>query len=413
MRWWLTIVMLLWIQAVWAQDASSPVQRARDLAKAGAYVQAERLLRQHLQEAPRDMEGRFLLARLLSWQGHYQQALAQYALLLRRDGQNADYLFGQAQVYTWMRDYPRALRILEALRARNPGYEDAWKLEWKILTTPGAEHGGVDVDWFRTEAAIAFPDRDWWQREQDTPSLHRHRQRVVREEKSVQRELEVGGSYSQLNNGFANWSSEYLAFRMKDAQDRSFHAMAENVTRYQLQDVQLTVGGGIPVLDWGHLFADLQFSPGHRFMPSSSWMGGALLSLPDGWGLQLGVRQTHYPESQTWTYSGMVERYFGNFRASYTFNWAQVIQAGNGSNHVLTLDHYYSTDNRLGVAYTVGKEVERISPTRVAITPVWNVTVHGRHWWNARWGTAWGLHVHHQGHVYNRWGGHVGLLYRF
>jgi len=397
-----------------AAQPSSPDQalraRAARLARAGAYAQAVQLLRRRLAERPDDREARFLLARVLSWQQRYDEAMRQYVWLLQRDPDNLDYLFGKAQVLAWTHRYTPALSLLETLRARAPAFEDAWRLEWQILTTPGVDVGKIDREAFRTAAARAFPHRDWWR---PRPRAPKPAEVAVPAHAPTMRELELGASLSLLNHGFANWHGEYLALRTQLANGAMLHGSLAQEHRYGLRDHRYLFGLSWPLTDRWTALAEGQFSPTHRFLPSSSLFAAAHLALPAGWGAQIGARQSHYPTAQSWVSSGMIERYFADYRASYTLNLVRVLDAGTGANHVFTLDRYFADGGSIGLAYTIGQEVERVSPTRVAVTPVWNLTARGRYWWHAPWGVVWSLHFHHQGHLYNRMGGHLGLLYRF
>lgn len=59
---------------------------------------AEEMLQQWLDNHPEDQEARFLLARVLAWQGKNAEALEQYQHLLSKDPENGDYLTGRAML---------------------------------------------------------------------------------------------------------------------------------------------------------------------------------------------------------------------------------------------------------------------------------------------------------------------------
>ncbi len=59
---------------------------------------AEEMLQQWLSGHPEDQEARFLLARVLAWQGKHAEALEQYERLLEKEPDNGDYLTGRAML---------------------------------------------------------------------------------------------------------------------------------------------------------------------------------------------------------------------------------------------------------------------------------------------------------------------------
>ena len=71
------------------------------LADARQFYQAADLLRQHLAQAPNDVESRSILARVLAWGRHYDASIAEYqALLIEHPERAADHA-GYARVLTW------------------------------------------------------------------------------------------------------------------------------------------------------------------------------------------------------------------------------------------------------------------------------------------------------------------------
>lgn len=67
---------------------------------------AEEMLRQWLSRHQEDQEARFLLARVLAWQGKHTEALEQYQRLLEQAPGNADYLAGRAMLPATARPEP-------------------------------------------------------------------------------------------------------------------------------------------------------------------------------------------------------------------------------------------------------------------------------------------------------------------
>jgi cytochrome c-type biogenesis protein CcmH/NrfG len=59
---------------------------------------AEEMLRQWLGGHEEDVEARFVLARVLTWQGKRTDALSEYTRLLAREPENGDFLEGRARL---------------------------------------------------------------------------------------------------------------------------------------------------------------------------------------------------------------------------------------------------------------------------------------------------------------------------
>ncbi len=382
------------------------------LVQQGDYAGAEQWLAAHVRQHPDDIRSRFLLARVLSWQGKYDEALRQYDELLRLEPDNADYLFGKAQVLYWMKKSDQALVLLERIRREHPEYRDAWKLELRILSS-AAEGGTYDAERLRSEAERLYPDESWWRGQVKSGGSESTTQMQPMSDTLLPWELAAGMRYDALSKGYDNWTAYFLSLQRRFSDGLVVYGAVEQTKRFRLRDNQWTLGAYLVPLPGLTMQIEGKFSPSANVLPGNSVLGQVLISLPEGWGVSAGIRRTGYPSASLWIYSGGLERYFDSFRASYTYNRVKLAQLGNGGNHVLSLDHYFGNGNSLGLVYTVGREVERLGPTRVLITPIWTLAARGRYWMNESWGIQWEAHFHHQGQIYRKIGGSLGLLRRF
>jgi tetratricopeptide (TPR) repeat protein len=112
-----------------ALPAADLLDQARAAVKAERFDHAERLLRQAVRIQKSDLEARFLLARVLSWQGKRREALIEYDVLIKANPRDADYLLGKAQTLVWDGRPAPALPLLQKARRLAPRYEDVWRLQ--------------------------------------------------------------------------------------------------------------------------------------------------------------------------------------------------------------------------------------------------------------------------------------------
>jgi tetratricopeptide (TPR) repeat protein len=129
----------------------------------GNQQEKENLLRGWLSHYPDDLEARFYLARVLSWQGNYQESLKQYEMLLQQFPQNADYLLGKASVLIWRNTPEQAIAVLEPAIAKNPDYVDLYRTKLRALQQwAQTEKSKVqEAEAFRKEVQQRFPAEKW------------------------------------------------------------------------------------------------------------------------------------------------------------------------------------------------------------------------------------------------------------
>lgn len=82
--------------AAWAESAV--FDQSKVMVKNARLEDAEEMLRQWLGLHAEDQEARFLLARVFTWQGRRDEALAEYSRLLAREPENDDFREGRARL---------------------------------------------------------------------------------------------------------------------------------------------------------------------------------------------------------------------------------------------------------------------------------------------------------------------------
>lgn len=92
--------------------------------RAGRYDEARRSARFLLNHQPNHHDARNLYARLLAWDGDFEQALVQYDSVLIADKANRDARYGKGLVLGWMERYAEARTIFEQLHSEDPSNPD-------------------------------------------------------------------------------------------------------------------------------------------------------------------------------------------------------------------------------------------------------------------------------------------------
>jgi tetratricopeptide (TPR) repeat protein len=171
-----------------AQPPEDYLESARESVSAHRFAEAVSALQAELALRPENDEARTLLARVLSWQGRYDQSLSEYGRLLEKnpgdaqlradrarvlawsgrheeaikeyrvataaDSSNVETKIGLARALAWSGDLPGASMVYEQLLAQNPQLGDAWLGLAAIARWRGAATA-ADRFWAKAERAGA------------------------------------------------------------------------------------------------------------------------------------------------------------------------------------------------------------------------------------------------------------------
>ena len=109
-------------------------------------------------------------------------------------------------------------------------------------------------------------------------------------------------------------------------------------------------------------------------------------TLPGGWGLGFGLRQTEYSYSSASLLAFSAERHFGSFRGAYTLYSNRVEGAGLGAAHRFEVSYLYGERNTVGLSYTTGRDIDNVGvPAAFTSSDVRDWTLSGRHWLSPNW----------------------------
>lgn len=353
------------------------------------FATAEALLRAELGEAPDDESLRFELARVLAWAGNYTAALAEYdALATARPG-NVDYALGRAQTYGWAGRDAAALAEIERARGLAPDYEAVWQLQFSLLRRGGSALR-ERLDALRPEAAMRFPESDWW------------REQPLAEPIAARTELSVTGEHQSLSTNVDDWNSLAARVTRLRSSGESYYGAVQVDERFGGSDTVLAGGFSLAATPEWTTGVDLALGPDAEFLPETALAGWASRPLANAWETTLRLRYRSYSSAVVTSAAGTAARYFGNFRAAYTLDFARLRGEETSLARIAALSYYHSDRVQLDLTLASGEEAEAIAPGNVLRTDVSAVTIGTRLRISERWQiNAW-LGTQRQGDLYRR-----------
>jgi YaiO family outer membrane protein len=387
------------------QDPGDAVARARKAVAARDLGGAESILAARIEAAPGDREARFLLARVLHWQGKRPAALDHYAILVREEPGNADFLLGMATVLWFEGRSAEARPLLDRALARAPDYEDAHRLRLRVLQETG---DAAALAAAREEIARRFPGREGVFPGGTAPPRG---------------EVEAGWRYEVLSGDGRTWREEYVEglFRYSwprepgPLTDRAlFDLRLRRTDRFGLADESARAAFSAPVdARWTAILA-AESSPTHRVLPR--WIGEAEadFNAGRGWVARAGARRTAYEDADVGAVFAGLDRYVGSWRLSATATRTRLLGGGVALGWSARVDRYYGIDgrSRIGLVGGIGEEIESLG-AGVRSNRFVSGALLGRHWISERWAFTWEAGVTVERTLYTRSGVLVGLRYSF
>lgn len=360
--------------------ALADLRQARQQIAADDLAAARRTLERDLQAAPQNAEARFLLARVLAWQGRYEAALTEYRTLLQTEPDNADYLLGQGQTLLWAGRPQQALEPLQRAARQAPDYRE-------VALALAQARAAAQVPAVR-EAPLPTP-----------PSRRRHA-------------LELSLRQEDLDSGAEDWLVQRLDYVSNRPEAITWYAAAIQERRFGDRDQGIELGTVLPLdARWAlQLEAGLQFDP--DFLPRGYADLRLQRLLPGGWIGAASYRRTEYETSRIDRLALSAERYWDRWRASYTLNLSHVQDAGDPLGHALVLSYFYQGLSYIGLRGSLGEE-EGLERDGVITSRVTAIGLEGRHWFGPRWALSWSAGRLIQGDYYSRNGVMLGLRHAF
>lgn len=227
-------------------------------------------------------------------------------------------------------------------------------------------------------------------------------------------ELEGGFISEQLTNGYDDWSSIYINLASKLDRGKTLYASLRETNRFGLKDSEGKLGYYHPLKKNWSVNLEGQSSFTHKVLPRWSLFGSLIREFPDGWVFNLGYRKTQYNNSRINLSVASVEKYVGNYHATYSFYLSNLEGNGSAQANSVRLSYYYTDTNRVGAAFSSGQELEYLGPTLgVLKSDVKAFSVFGRHSISQELAVSYSVGYHEQGKSYIKRGLQVGIRHTF
>lgn len=387
-----------------AQD-NNPLSRLIEQKK---FPQAEYFLRQLLNEQKYSPQLQFKLAQILSWQKKYNLALTEYDVLLSKFPTDGDYILGKARTLYWAGRNKKALLLLESKKVETDSNKEAWRLKIKILEESSDEISREKIKPLLLQAKKRFPDELWG----DPIELN------IKPLVDISyTEVEAGYSSELLSNGFDSWSSMYLSAEHQFMNSNKIYTTITQTERFNLKDTEYLLGFYTPIDSKWNALLETSYSPLPKVL--SQWSAYIQLKhlFDYGWNSHIAWRQTGYLETDTQAFRWGVERYWKDYRMSYTLSLSQLnataVAKDTFLSHLISADYFYGEKNVVGAGITSGQELEYSGRPNPPVSNIFAYYLKGRHWFTAKWAVSYDMSFHQQGTNYSRLGYRLGLRYRY
>lgn len=396
--------LLLWHVPAGAEEAWQAQVREtvgnHDLHRARAQVEAV------LRVRPGDPAARLWQARIDALLNDHARSRSRFDALIADYPDDVDVRFASAQQYAWQGDNEAALEELAVARAQAPDYASVWAFELQVLQARARETRDPDhVEAYaqrHREARAQVPEVAGAWPDEALPPFTWRRRRV----------LDIGYEEDYLTGDRDDWRGADIGLQWQDSHDRLWYTRARHTRRFDQDDLEGNVGVYLPMGRQRQLQLDATYSDTARIRPEWSAYAGFYWMPRARWGLQPGVRRTHYESSDSTTASLLTEHYRGQWRYAYTFFFTRLDGGGSAPAHVLDARRYYRDTSHVGAGLGYGKDIESL-PQGVLVTDVVGISVFGEHFLDPDWSVTWRLGWTEQGDLYERTGCRLGLRYRF
>lgn len=292
--------------------------------------------------------------------------------LVARYPDNADFLLGLGQARLAGHQVDAAIDVLERARQLAPAYPDVLQVLASAYLIAGDQ---VTAAAIKKEGARLDPDAGWTQLERATRegSTQPGQLTVAYANEATRTESNETWHESSVNIEYS-WARATLAgFRAARSQ------------RFDQQDSLYELYGSLPVTDRIAIAGRAQMSPDHRVRPERGGLLEASMTLAHGWVVTAGGGRTEYNSGPSDKAVVTLERYFSNYRLSYTEVAVQPEGGPWSPVHRLGGSWYYGDDNRLNFNLAFGEETdESVTGAASQKFDTWGAGLGGRHWFSPR-----------------------------
>lgn len=310
-------------------------------------------------------------ARATYVRGDFAVAREQFQTLVTRHPDNADYLLGLGQASLALGETKQAIAILERARKLAPDYPDVLQVLASAYRRSGNHAAEQEV---RSAAMRIDPDATWLlatggsvvdrQRgaTRDGVVLALTTEATQTEREETWREHTFGAEYA--------WNRRRLiGFRAARSQ------------RFGRRDSRYFLYGALPLSERLTLSMEAQTSPTHRVRPEWGARAGLSAATGGGWLITLEGARIDYDIGPSDEAAVTLERYFGAYRAAYTYKEVQPSGGPWSPVHRVSGSWYYGDDSRLTLNLALGEETDpSVTGAPAVVFDTWGAGFGGRHW---------------------------------
>ncbi|TWI04574.1 YaiO family outer membrane protein [Luteimonas cucumeris] len=372
-----------------AAFAQTLQQQAQALLDQRQYAAAAELLEHRLEASPGDTDARFMLARTHAWSGEPARALPLYEKLLVDEPDNTDYLFGYGQALLWSGQPDRAVEVLERAQRLAPDYAELAQLLAQARdAAPSAQPSDATAEASTPEQAVAAP-------------LPQQRYRSIA----------FSARRDWLDGTYDDWAN--LRFDVADTQAGRVGAYGALVgdRRFGMNDQGIEAGLIVPLTATWTLQPEIGLVSDADFLPRYYADLRVQRVFANGWIGAASLRTSDYPDGRVDRLALGAERYWGVWRAAYTFNLTR-LHGSDSPGHDLRLARAYGDRNETGLQIAFGREAA-LAGTGVVVSDVRALILFGRHVLAGNWSLLWNMGIVDQGDLYTRRSLGLGLERRF
>jgi YaiO family outer membrane protein len=225
-------------------------------------------------------------------------------------------------------------------------------------------------------------------------------------------QVEAGGSYSKLTNGYQDGGA-YFSAEMKLGSRNNIYASLRRENRYAATDNEISGGFYQPIDERFSLQVEISVSPTHYVLPSRSFLGQIELLATEGWGASVGLRHTEYNTALMNLLSTSVERSWGNYRVAYTHFQGFWSAHGSTSSGQLQAAKYYGDRSWYGINFSDGSELDTLPSLLAGSTNVRTLIANGRHWLKPNLALIYAIGNSRHANFYSRNRLQLGLRHQF
>ena len=369
-------------------QAEPPVGEIDTAIASADYDRALALIETELAASPTDVQLRFRRARVQSYLGNDAAALQELDALRNEHPDDVDYALARARVFARQGRDDEALEDLREAASLAPEYEEVWQFRYALLSRQTGKATRNERESVASEAALRFPDADWWRLDEPT---------VVTEWTVF-----VGAGHENLDIVLPSWIRQFVEISRVHVDRGRYRVGVARDERFDKADMSFSLGGDVFFGSEWSAGLDLSLVDSANFQPDFGYSAHVGRSLQEGWAFNLRYRRREYETATVGTATSAVEKYVGNYRIAYALGLSHLHGESNSVSHGLTVNWYYSDISSIGINVNTGEEAESIGPGQVLETDVRGITLVGRRELSNRLALQWWLGTHDQGDFYRR-----------